>query len=282
MTWDEVSRKAKDIKVFGFDLDGTFLKDDKSVSARTRAAVEAMLEQGIQPVPTTGRTWQFLPEGELGMGGFHYLVAACGAVVRDLDTGEFISRRTLPAAQAAELIRALQKPGVAVYVCLDDAAGTRFGTSASADEFARVAATVPQRNGFDGTDVPDRIEELGVDVVKVGVHYLEPWRREDFTSLPQSAPLTVNPSWSNNLEWNAPGVSKTGGLQMVAERLGLGLENVCAIGDSGNDCDMLRNCGLGICMGNGFAEAREAADATLELTNEQDGLADFVERFLLR
>ncbi len=281
MTWDEVAKKAKDIKVFGFDLDGTFLREDKSVSPRTRACVEAMLEKGIQPVPTTGRTWQFLPEGELGMGGFNYLVAACGGVVRDLNTGEFISRRTLEPAQAAALIRALQKPGVAVYVCLDDEAGTRMGTSASAEEFARVAAATPQRNGFDGVDVPDKVEELGINVVKVGIHYLEPWVRKDFLALPECAGLTVNPSWTNNLEWNAGGVSKTGGLKMVAERLGLGLENVCSIGDSGNDVDMLASCGLGICMGNGFPEAREAADATLTLTNEQDGLADFVERFLL-
>ena len=281
MTAEEVAAKARDIKVFGFDLDGTFLRDDKTVSPRTKEAVYAMLAAGIQPVPTTGRTWQFLPEPELGMSGFNYLVAGCGAYVRDLRTGEFLQRKPIAAAQAAALVRALQKPGVAVYVCLDDEAGTRMGTSVSEAEFERVAAWRAQRNGFDGTDVPEKIRASGCDVVKVGIHYMEGYEDADFTGLAEGAGLTVLPSWTGNLEWNAGGVSKAAGLAIVAEQLGCTLENVCAIGDSGNDTDMLRAAGLGICMGNGFAEAREAADFTLTLTNEQDGLVDFVERYLL-
>ena len=70
-------------RLLAFDLDGTFLAPDKSVTPRARRAVEALREQGVEPVPTTGRDYQTLFDKVLGMDGLRYAVAANGAVVLD-------------------------------------------------------------------------------------------------------------------------------------------------------------------------------------------------------
>ena len=129
--------------------------------------------------------------------------------------------------------------------------------------------------------MPALIEANRWGVTKVGVRYASPWTDDDFLALGRELDLTANACGPNNVEFNVPGVSKAGGLDLLARRLGCTLDNVCVIGDSGNDVEMLRAAGLGIAMGNATPVAREAADYVLGLTNEQDGLADFVERYLL-
>ena len=182
---------------------------------------------------------------------------------------------------AAELIRRLKQPGVVIYLCLDDPYGTRLGDCISRDEYVRVRGKERWKEPLTCYDVPALIEANRWGVVKVGVRYAAPWRDDDFIAIGDELNLTSNPCGPNNVEYNVPGVSKAGGLATVAERLGCTIDNVCAIGDSGNDVEMLRAAGLGIAMGNATEVAREAADYTLPFTNEQDGLADFIERCLL-
>ena len=115
----------------------------------------------------------------------------------------------------------------------------------------------------------------------MGLHYLAPWCDEDFYAMGRELGLACASSGVQNVEYNAGGTSKAEGLRILVERLGFGMESVCAIGDSGNDSAMLRAAGLGVAMGNSTPDAIEAADVVLKLTNAQEGLADFIEHELL-
>ncbi|MDP4091116.1 MAG: HAD hydrolase family protein, partial [Bacillota bacterium] len=64
------------------------------------------------------------------------------------------------------------------------------------------------------------------------------------------------------------------------ERLGIKREEVIAIGDAGNDIDMIRYAGLGVAMDNAFPQVKEAADY-ITASNEEDGVAQVIERFIL-
>ena len=56
------------------------------------------------------------------------------------------------------------------------------------------------------------------------------------------------------------GYSKSTGIQVVCEKLGIAHEDIYAFGDSVNDLDMLKYAAHGIAMGNGMPEAKAAAD----------------------
>ncbi len=56
------------------------------------------------------------------------------------------------------------------------------------------------------------------------------------------------------------GCSKSDGMRVVLEHLGIPRENSIAFGDSMNDLDMIRFAGLGVAMGNAVGEVKEAAD----------------------
>ena len=56
---------------------------------------------------------------------------------------------------------------------------------------------------------------------------------------------------------------------------------IATIGDGLNDVAMFAQAGLSIAMGNAEPAVKEAADLVIEATNEQDGFAAAVERYIL-
>lgn len=74
-------------------------------------------------------------------------------------------------------------------------------------------------------------------------------------------------------------VSKAKGIAILAKRLKVKQEEIIAIGDNINDIPMLKYAGLGIAMGNAPDRVKKAADL-VTLSNDEDGVAKFIERIL--
>ena len=55
-------------------------------------------------------------------------------------------------------------------------------------------------------------------------------------------------------------ITKSSGIQRILDVYGASMKDAIGIGDSTNDLDMIRSCGLGIAMGNANEEVRRAAD----------------------
>lgn len=82
------------------------------------------------------------------------------------------------------------------------------------------------------------------------------------------------------LEIVAKGIQKAQGVAHAADALGVKQKDVIAFGDEHNDVDMLAFAGWGVAMKNGSQQAKEAADDVTEKTNQEDGLADYLEKYL--
>jgi hypothetical protein len=81
------------------------------------------------------------------------------------------------------------------------------------------------------------------------------------------------------LEIAALGVSKASTLAVLAERQGLGPQDVVAFGDMPNDVPMLRWAGLGVAVADAHPEAIAAASLVAAACVD-DGVAQVVERLL--
>ncbi|HUR97431.1 MAG TPA: HAD hydrolase family protein, partial [Pyrinomonadaceae bacterium] len=63
---------------------------------------------------------------------------------------------------------------------------------------------------------------------------------------------------------------------------GLQPENVMAMGDNFNDVEMLEFAGTGVVMGNADPSLLERGEFYTTVTNDENGVAAAIERFILR
>ena len=94
--------------------------------------------------------------------------------------------------------------------------------------------------------------------------------------------VTIFTSKPYFLEILPPATGKGEALAVVAQMLGIDRNQVMAIGDSMNDESMIRWAGYGVAMLNGDPRIKAIAKAVTSRTNEEDGVADFVEQHLLK
>ena len=83
------------------------------------------------------------------------------------------------------------------------------------------------------------------------------------------------------LEILPPNCGKGEALEFLCGQLGVGMESVMAFGDSMNDETMIVKSGMSVAMLNGLDAIKEKAAYVTRFSNDQDGLADFVEQFVL-
>ena len=75
--------------------------------------------------------------------------------------------------------------------------------------------------------------------------------------------------------------SKAFALEKFCEFNNIDIHDVAAFGDTSNDNEMLSVAGLGVCLLNGSDDTKALADEITDLTCEEEGFADYVEKHLL-
>lgn len=80
------------------------------------------------------------------------------------------------------------------------------------------------------------------------------------------------------LECNPAGTDKSKGIQALADRWQLTMDEIMCFGDGKNDIKMLTACGIGIAMGNGCDEVKAAADFVTKRI-EVDGVAFALKKY---
>lgn len=83
-------------KLIATDLDGTLLRNDRTVSERTLRALRAATEAGVEVVFVTARPPRFVDELAAGSGLSGTAVCSNGALVYDVGTRTVLKSRTLP------------------------------------------------------------------------------------------------------------------------------------------------------------------------------------------
>ena len=83
-----------------------------------------------------------------------------------------------------------------------------------------------------------------------------------------------------NLEISDITATKGDAMLWLAERLDIKADEIVSFGDSENDITMLQLAGRGVAMANALDDVKKATDI-ITLSNDDDGVADYLERLLL-
>lgn len=255
------------------DLDGTLLRSDNSVSARTRQSLHRARDRGIDIVLATGRPPRWIPPVVEQIGHFGPVVCANGAILYDPDADEILAIRTVPIPPLHRAIEAIRAVDPSIGFAIETPSG--FGVDP---------------NYVNAWPLPDNVrraptEELPTaDTVKMLARSAD-YEPAQLAAIVQAAigdelALTWGSSFAGALlEMHAPGVDKSAALSDLADAAGIHTDEVATFGDMPNDLGMIRWAGTGVAMGNADPVVKDAADL-ITTTNQEDGVAVQIETWL--
>ncbi len=253
------------------DLDGTLLRPDGTISARTTRALRRVEAAGTAVVFVTARPPRWLDPLADAVGGDGTVISANGAFDYDVRTRRVTAAYPLGRALLRELVADLRAnvPGIAFSAELAD------GVHTEPDYPELHPRWVPA--GL----VPAPIDELPDDAV-VGKLLARTLSLPNDAVIPRVAEVIgdralVQHSGTRGLaEISAPGVTKAFGLVRWCERVGVRPHEVWAFGDMPNDVPMLRWAGIGWAVANAHPDVLAVADRRCA-ANDDDGVARVLE-----
>ena len=263
-------------KLFAFDLDGTFLREDKSVPKENIEALWRLHEAGCEIAPASGRIYAGLPDELKAVPFLRWCIMANGAAVYDAYKGSVIHREEIEPQYAVEVFRQLDtRPSI--YDCYIDNRGyiTRSMFERAADYITNpgiMHLMLTLRKPVD--DLKTFILENGQPLQKLQAYFNIPAERERaLRELPILFPeLSVTSSISFNVEMTSINGTKGKAVEYLAGLLGVTTAETAAIGDGTNDLSMIESAGLGIAMANGDPAVKARAKY-VTASNEELGFA---------
>ena len=261
------------IRLIAADVDGTLTHTASQVSERNLRAIRSARENGVFFTIATGR----------GIAASRRLIRLLdidgpvilfgGAMVMDAASEERLLMHTLDPELVRDILEYAHFLGRHAQIYLEDRVCFEKETAFSKcyTSFADLPYTVD----------PDIRKKRFTGVPKVLV-YAEPDAEDEVRAkLTErfSGMAGVSRSQPGYIEINAPSATKGNALAWVAERMGIGRDEVAAIGDSYLDVDMIAWAGTGVCVANGVPDAIASADVIAPDCAE-DGVARYIEQIL--
>ena len=273
-------------RLAALDIDGTVLRSDRRVSARTRAAIAAARAAGVQVVLVTGRRYPAARRVADEVGPELPLVLHNGALI--VAANEVLAYTPLPRGVAVEAIRIGRAHGADPVVH----AGRR-GEGRLLVE--RVSPDNPLLTFYLERSQPDvvRVSDL-VAALDLEDDTLEVMFGGSCTTLEALVPLlelglgdrarverTLYPQRGVAIvDVIGPAVGKAAALAVLARHFGIARAQTLAVGDNWNDREMLEWAGLGLVMGNAVPGLQALGMPVLP-TNDEDGVARAIEHYIL-
>lgn len=267
------------IDLIAIDLDGTLLRDDKTISDRTKSAVKAAQDAGVEVVICSGRPYNAIVDilNELGLNNpENHSITYNGGMVVQNKSQKIISSSHLTFEETIELYEYFLSLGMPVG-CIDAEVGYYF------DDFSyETSRYVRDQNKLDhirrdADDLPaDSVFYKLVMAMDTGEVLQEHMDNMD-TDLYEK--YSIMRSHPHQLELMPKGIDKGAGLRSLCEHLGLSMESVMGIGDEENDIGMLESVGFPVVMANGSEKLKKMAKK-VTLSNEEDGVAVVIEALL--
>jgi Cof subfamily protein (haloacid dehalogenase superfamily) len=257
------------------------LRDDKSVSDRTVAALAAAEEAGIEVFFVTGRPARWMDVVSDHVHGHGLAICGNGAAVVDLHDGSgghrFVKVRELRREDALDVVHILRAA----------APGTSFAVERTGG--LHHEPTYPPLHLEPGESVAPAEKLLAYDaddasqpILKVLAYHPE-LTPDDFLVVAREAVRgrveITRSSPSALLEISGPGVSKASTLELCCAERGITPDEVVAFGDMPNDIEMLTWAGTSYAMGNAHPDVIAAASGRT-VANNEDGVAVVIERIL--
>lgn len=271
------------IKLIALDLDGTTINNNRVISERNRNALRKAAEMGVNIVIATGRPFSALPKDVFEIDAIRYVLTSNGACITDLKTNTVFYENCLSEIATERAVEILKKHDYIIECFVKGVAyidGPYYRqVEKTGESFRDVDYILNTRNPVE--DIYSFILENSGCIENINVNFEnldeKPEMKKILLEIPEA---TITSSFLHNLEIGGATTSKAEALTQMGRLLNISSEEMMAVGDSPNDMAMLMACGLPVAVGNALDEVKAVAKY-IAPTNDEDGVADAVEKFVL-
>ncbi len=254
-------------KVLLFDLDGTLLRNDKTLSEYTLEILSKCKGHGYLIGISTSRGEQnclsFLREMKPDI-----LISSGGALVRANE--KIICSSSFSAIETKSFIESARN------ICGAD----REITVDTLDAHYWNYKTDPKGQDKSwGDSIYTDFKDFDYEALKICVEIPSPDLAQElcehFSEL--DSHRFSDGDW---YKFTKSGITKEKAILAVCEACNVDLSEIVAFGDDYADIGMLKICGIGVAMGNAIQEVKDIAD-DITLSNEEDGVAVYLEKWII-
>lgn len=264
------------IRLVAMDLDDTLLSDDWTISPRVVTAVQKAQAQGVIMTIATGRMSISARPYAQQLGVDVPMITYHGAMIHHALSGDILFRRVIPSSVAADIVRFVSQRGIYVQIYLKDRViATELNEWSR--KYAQISSVLIEKEDLSRllAQEPEGVEKILLMSEEEALDQLVPLLEQRYGER-----VHITKSKPFFLEMIERTVNKGVALAALAGHLGIAQEEVMAIGDSFNDLEMIKYAGIGVAMGNARSEIKEQANI-VTTTNEEDGVAEAIERYVL-
>lgn len=249
-----------------FDLDGTLLRSDKTISQRTLNALEECRKRGIIIGISTSR-------GEQNAAAFmgvlrpQVLISSGGALIKYND--KYIYSAAFSPEETRYIIKTICR------ICGNECEIT----ADTADCHYWNYKTDPRSQDKSWSEsIYTDFSDFDKPALKICAEIPENSKAEQ---LRETLSICDCIRFSDGFWYKLTrkGVTKEAAVIKVCAEAGIVAEDITAFGDDLADTGMLKLCGTGVAMGNSVGEVKEKADIVIG-SNDEDGIAEYLENIL--
>lgn len=260
------------IKMAAFDMDGTLLLENKTLSKKSIETIKYLLSKNVKVIIATGRPNTLLKEYVNKLNINEFSVTCNGSVIYNHKNNEFLYNDT---------INKLTTEILEDYLLENDidflAYEKNFVVSHSSDprhlfytDRNKDLSIEDRAEFYTFSEIDKTISDLSINKILI-IEQDKTKYDNTVAYLNTFDNLYITQSKEDFIDVGPIGNSKGNALNMLCKHYNIDKSEVIAFGDQLNDISMLKFAGIGVAMGNAKQVVKDASDQTT-LTNENDGV----------
>ncbi len=272
--------KLKNLKLIVTDLDGTLLNDYNEITTNSIDLITKLRAKGVNFSFASGRLHSAITEHAETLKLNAPLISLDGALIKNYPTGEVLFHSYIKEKHVLKAISLAEKYLLKIALCHDEAI-----------YYTEHDALIPKLLDKFGAEYKEVYDFKGL-TNKVLEIVITGDMRESLKYV--NAKLSFPYSWGINvsqyksqrvpgqyyLEVRRQGCSKGDGLLRLAKTLKVKISEVAVIGDWYNDRSLFDTGAFKVAVKNAVPELIRLADFVTTKTNNEDGVAEFLELVL--
>lgn len=260
-----------DYKLIAIDLDGTMITKDHRITDENMKAVKKLVDRDVKVVISTGRAYDSAKKfvERLGLTTVNdYVIAYQGCKLYRPFNDEKVFEIGISNELVQEIIEFVKGYNVGLVMYED--------TKLFSQQHHETIATYINSIEMPLSDIKFDINNSNITkVITVG-------ERDELEKMVAEIPehLKENTnnffSHSNLYEFISKNANKGLALEKLCDILGIDMKDTVAIGDNGNDIELVKMAGFGVAMSNAYEGLKEVADYITVKDNNNSGVAEVI------